>query len=98
MKLNAKVFHKHIVTRDICLSLAFSLKSCYVCTSEGFVTKELHDLHCVDELQNFATNILLKLVVSHVLESMHRLISHILGTVHWKEKLLLQNKYNWVLG
>ena len=28
----------------------------------GFVTKELCDLHRVDELKNFATNIFLKLV------------------------------------
>ena len=28
----------------------------------GFVTKELIDLHCQDELKNFATNIFLKLV------------------------------------
>ena len=62
------------------------------------MAKEFLDFYHLDELKNFATNILLKLVVSHVLESMHRLISHILGTVHWKERLLLQNKYNWVLG
>ena len=48
----------------------------------GFVTKELHDLHRVDELKNFATNILLKLVVSHVLGSMHQLVSHVLGAMH----------------
>ena len=40
------------------------------------------DLHHVNELKNFAANILLKLVVSHVLGSMHRLISHVLRTVH----------------
>ena len=28
---------------------------------QGFVTKEFRDLHCVDELKNFAANILLKL-------------------------------------
>ena len=30
--------------------------------AKGFVTKELFDLHCVDELKNFAANIFLKLV------------------------------------
>ena len=29
----------------------------------GFVTKELRDLHRVDELKNFAANNLLKLVI-----------------------------------
>ena len=50
--------------------------------SYGFVTKEFRDLHHVDELKNFVTNILLKLVVSHVLGSMHRLVSHVLGAMH----------------
>ena len=47
-----------------------------------FVTKELCDLHRVDEQKNFAANILLKLVVSHVLGSVHRLVSHVLRAVH----------------
>ena len=63
----------------------------------GFVTKEFRDLHHVDERMNFATNIVLKLVVSHVLGSVHQLVSHILGVVIENEKLLLQNKSNWVL-
>ena len=29
----------------------------------GFVTKELRDIHRVDELKNFAANIFLKLVI-----------------------------------
>ena len=29
----------------------------------GFVTKKLLDLHCLDELKNFAVNIFLKLVI-----------------------------------
>jgi len=33
MQLNAKVFHKHIVTEDIFPSSSFSSRSCYVCTS-----------------------------------------------------------------
>ena len=82
MQLNAKVLHKHIVTGDICPSSSFYSRSCCVCTPEGFVTKELCDLHSVDELKNFEDNILLKLVVSHVLESVHQLVSHILGAVH----------------
>ena len=49
---------------------------------QGFVTKEFHDLHRIDELENFAANILFKLVVSHVLGSMHQLVSHVLGAMH----------------
>ena len=47
-----------------------------------FVTKELCDLHRVDELMNFAANILLKLVVSHVLRFVHQLVSHQLGAMY----------------
>ena len=36
--------------------------------------------------------------VDHVLGSMHRLVSHILGVVHWKERLSLHYKSNCVLG
>ena len=37
------------------------------------MTKKLRDLHRGDELKNFTANILLKLVVSHVLGSVHRI-------------------------
>ena len=62
MQQNGKVFNKHIVIKDICPSSSFSSKSYSVCTPWGFVTKEVHDLHCVDELKNFIANIFLKLV------------------------------------
>ena len=39
--------------------------------SQHFVTKEIRDLYRMDELKSFATNILLKLVVSHVLGFVH---------------------------
>ena len=48
----------------------------------GFVTKEFRDLYRIDELKNFAANILLKLVVSYVLGFVHRLVNHVLGAVH----------------
>ena len=35
------------------------------------MTKEFRDLYRIDELKNFANDFLLKLVVSHVLESVH---------------------------
>ena len=34
---------------------------------------------------------------SHVLGSA-KLVSHILGVMHWRERLSIQNKSNWVLG
>ena len=36
--------------------------------------------------------------VSHVLGSVHQLVSPVLGAVHWKERFLLYYKYNCVLG
>ena len=81
MQLNTKFFHKHIMTEDICPSSYFSSKSCCICTLQGSITKELCDLHRVDKL-NFAASVLLKLVISHVLGSVHRLVSHVLGAMH----------------
>ena len=52
------------------------------------MTKHLPDLHRVDELKNFATNNLFKLVIEVVY----------LGAVHQEGKLSLQNKSDWVLG
>ena len=48
---------------------------------QGFITNELRDFHRVDELKNFAANILFKLVISHILGFVHRLVSHVLGAV-----------------
>ena len=50
----------------------------------GFVTKEFRDLHHVDERMNFATNILLKLVVSHVLGVVHvrTYVNHVKNICH----------------
>ena len=36
--------------------------------------------------------------VSHVLGSVHQLVSHVFGAVHWNERLSLHHKSNWVLG
>ena len=77
MKLDAKVQFKHILTGDKFALIHLSFEE-----AVAFVTKELRDLRHVDELKNFAANILLKLVVSHILGSVHRLVSHILEAVH----------------
>ena len=81
-------FFISILWLDICPSLSFSWRNYCVCTPLGFVTKEFCDLHRLDELKNFATNILLKLVINHVLGSMHRLVSHVLWDVHWKWEIV----------
>ena len=60
---------RHIVTGDNLPSSSFSSRSCCICSSQSFVTKEFRDLHRSDELKNFAINILLRLVVSHILGS-----------------------------
>ena len=57
-----KFFTSTLWTRDICPSSSFSSRSYCVYAPYGFVNKELRDLHCIDELKNFAANILLKLV------------------------------------
>ena len=64
----------------------------------GFVTKGLRDLHHVDELKNFAANILLKLVVSHVFRSVHRLVSYVLGAVHWKWEIATTEQVQLDIG
>ena len=57
-----KFFTNILWNWDICLNSSFYSRSYCVCTPYGFVTKELCDLHRIDELKNFAANILLKLV------------------------------------
>ena len=52
------------------------------------MTKHLPNLHCVDELKNFAANNILRLVIE---------VTY-LEAVHQKGELSLQNKSDWVLG
>ena len=52
----------HIVIEDNLPQFIFFLKKLLRLYTKGFVTKEFLDLHRVDELNNFATNIFLKLV------------------------------------
>ena len=52
----------------------------------------------VDELKNFATNIFLKLECWLRTGIRVSLVSHVLGFVHWTERLPQQYKSNWVLG
>ena len=51
------------MTGNNCPSSSSSLQKLLRFCAEGFVTKELLDLHCLDELKNFAVNIFLKVGV-----------------------------------
>ena len=62
MHINAKFFHKHIVNRRHMPWFIFLFKKLLCLYAVCFVTNDLHDLHRVDDLKNFAVNILLKLV------------------------------------
>ncbi|KAL0015607.1 hypothetical protein SO802_002676 [Lithocarpus litseifolius] len=76
-----------------------TIRCCYICTSLGFMTKELCDLHHVDELKNFAANIFLKLVCKPYIG----ICASDWLVTYWelcieKERLSLQNMSNCVLG
>ena len=62
------------------------------------MTKHLPDLHCVDELKNFATNNVFRLVIEVAYWDLRNWLVTYLRTVHQKRKLSLQNKSDWVLG
>ena len=60
--------------------------------------KHLPDLHHVDELKNFATNNLFRLVIKFVYWDPSNWLVTYLEAVHQKGELSLQNKSDWVLG
>ena len=62
MQLDTKWLFTQIVIGDNLPVFIFLLKKLLRLYAKGFVTKELLNLHCVDELKNFVTNIFLKLV------------------------------------
>ena len=62
MQLDTKWLFMHIVTGDNCPSSSSSLWKLLRFCAKGFVTKELLDLHRLDELKNFTTNTFLKLM------------------------------------
>ena len=57
MELDAKSLCMHIVIGDNCPNSSPSLQKLLCLCTKGFVTKEFLDLHCLDELKNFAANI-----------------------------------------
>ena len=62
------------------------------------MTKHLPDLHCVDELKNFAANNFFTLVIEFTYWDPHNWLVTYLGAVQQKGELSLQNKFDWVLG
>ena len=62
------------------------------------MTKHLPNLHRVDKLKNFAANNLFRLVIEVAYWDPCNWLVAYLVAVHQKEKLSLQNKYDWVLG
>ena len=62
------------------------------------MTKHLLDLHCVDELKNFAANNLFRLVIEIVYWDPRNWLVTYMGAVHQKGELSQQNKSDWVLG
>ena len=63
MQLDAKSLCMQIVTGDNCPTLSSSLQKLLRLCAEGFVTKEVLDLHRLHELKNFVANIFLKVGV-----------------------------------
>ena len=62
------------------------------------MTKHLSNLNRVDELKNFATNNLFRLVIEVAYWDPHNWLITYLGAMHQKRELSLQNKSDWVLG
>ena len=62
------------------------------------MTKHLLDLHCVDELKNFAADNLLSWCFEVAYWDSRNWLVTYLGVVHQKGELSLKNKSNWVLG
>ena len=62
------------------------------------MTKHLPDLHCVDELKNFAANSLFRLMIEVTYWDPRNWLVTYLGAVHQKGELSLQNKSDLVLG
>ena len=56
------LLHTYCDWRQNCPSSSYSLQKLLRLCAKGFVTNELLDLHRLDELMNFVTNIFLKLV------------------------------------
>ena len=72
-------------------ALFFSVRSYYICTPTGFVTK-FFLIFIIDEVKNFAVNNIIQVAgVSHILGSMQR-VSHRLEICASRKRRLLQDQ------
>ena len=78
--------------KTICPSSSFPWRSCYVCAPRSFWIFIIWMNWRTLQLTSFSS-----WCVSHVLRSIHQLVSHVLGAMHWKERLSLHYKSNCVL-
>ena len=77
------IIHAYCDQRQICPSSSYSLKKLLCLRAKGFVTKELLNLHC---WMNWKT--------LQPTSSPSWCVSHVLGFMHWKERLSLHFKSN----
>ena len=88
---------KNVTGNLVCPSSSFSWRSCYVYTPKGFVTKQLHDLHCVINIRTLQPTSFSSWWLSRVLGSTH-LVSHVLGAVHWKWEIVTTEQVQLGIG
>ena len=94
-KLHKSRFHKCEEECDWKPSLPYFLKKLLCLYIIGFCDQATLWSSSRDELKNFATNILLKLVI---LGSTHLLVSHVLGAVHWKGEIVTTKQVQLSIG
>ena len=70
------LLHVYCDRRQNCPSSSYSLQKLLHLYAKGFVTNELLDLHRLDELMNFVTNIFLKLVCWYLDPCINWLVTH----------------------
>ena len=85
-KHNCTSVKKSVTKNLVCRSSSFSSRSCCVLYTLGFCDQATSWSSSCDELKNFATNILLKLV------------SHVLGVVHWKWEIATIEQVQLCIG
>ena len=79
-------------------SSSFSWRSCCICTPKVLWPTSFLIFIVWMNWRTLQPTSFSSWCVSHVLRSLHHLVSHILGAVYWKERLSLYYKSNCVLG
>ena len=76
-------------TETICSSSSFSWRSCYVSAPRVLKPMSFWIFIVWMNWRTLQPTSFSSWCVSHVLESVHQLVSHVLGAMHWKERLSL---------